>query len=1161
MLYAGPASNSLEFVRNDGQWKEPFLYKCISTAGDIYLEKNGFTFLLAATDNTNKIHGLKEGHLQAPQILRFHSYKVTFENAKTATVIGSKSQPHYYNYFIGNDKNRWKSGIHPNYNVDYKQIYQNIDLHISSENNQLKYDLILYPGADLNQVKLKYTGLEGMRTSGGKLLLQTAVGTVEEMKPYAYQVIDGKRVEVVCRYKIDKDVVSFQFPDGYDNTAMLVIDPVTVFASYTGSTADNWGFAATYDASGNFYAGGAASGAGYPTTTGAFDVTYNGGGTCGGNTGFPSDIAISKFNTGGTALIYSTYIGGITESDQPHSMIVDNSGNLIIAGRTCSSDFPTTTGAFRTSNSGASDIIVTSLNAAGTALNGSTYVGGSGDDGMNVSGSWGVFNNSLKHSYGDDARSEVIVDNNGEIYVAGCTQSSNFPTANAYQSTSQGAQDAVVMKFNSSLSTLLWGTYLGGSGNDAAYVLSFNKNQTSVYVSGGTASSGFPSTGGGWQNAYGGGIADGYILKFLNSGGYNLQRSTFLGGSSYDQSYGIQTDINGFVYAMGQTLNNGIGTFNAAYSNANSSQFIIKLDSNLSTRIYSTQFGSGNSASINISPTAFLVDTCENVYVSGWGGSLAGSGASTSGMATNLGSPAPSLVTSTSSGEDFYFMVIAKNASALLFGGFFGSPTIGDHVDGGTSRFDKNGVIYQAICGGCGGSSSVPTSTGAYRTTNGSGNCNLVAVKIALNLGPVRAGFTISPNKVLCLGDAISFNNTSSNATGYTWDFGDLTTSTATTPPAKIYASVGTYTIKLKATNPLSCNLADSITLTVKVDTNRIKAGFNAAIIDTCYPFGASFTNTSQQSKTPAGTVYTWNFGDGSTPFVGSTPGTHNFPGGGTYTITLYMTDPTACNTPDSFTRTLTFKNDIVKAAFETGLICVADSFRPNNKSTNATTYFWDFGDGKTSTLPNPAHKYDTTGTFKIRLITYNPNSCNKVDSTSLDAEIKPSPTAAFTYTPLVPVTNEINKFTNKSVEASLFNWNFGDGTGSQDINPEHFYKRTGTYNVCLIATNMVGCSDTICKKVSADVRPLADIPSAFSPNGDGKNDILYVRGAAVDKMNLRIYNRWGQLVFESNDLKDGWDGTYKGKPQEVEAYAFILNVTFVDETTLYKRGNVTLLR
>jgi gliding motility-associated-like protein len=273
------------------------------------------------------------------------------------------------------------------------------------------------------------------------------------------------------------------------------------------------------------------------------------------------------------------------------------------------------------------------------------------------------------------------------------------------------------------------------------------------------------------------------------------------------------------------------------------------------------------------------------------------------------------------------------------------------------------------------------------------------------------------------------------------------------------------------------------------------------------------------------------------------------------------MTDPTACNTPDSFTRTLTFKNDIVKAAFETGLICVADSFRPNNKSTNATTYFWDFGDGKTSTLPNPAHKYDTTGTFKIRLITYNPNSCNKVDSTSLDAEIKPSPTAAFTYTPLVPVTNEINKFTNKSVEASLFNWNFGDGTGSQDINPEHFYKRTGTYNVCLIATNMVGCSDTICKKVSADVRPLADIPSAFSPNGDGKNDILYVRGAAVDKMNLRIYNRWGQLVFESNDLKDGWDGTYKGKPQEVEAYAFILNVTFVDETTLYKRGNVTLLR
>ncbi len=1153
---AKSGNHTLEFVENKGQWSGPFLYKSITGGGNVYLEQKGITFQMEAADNSGKIHGVKENHLPAPQILRFHTYKVKFLNAQTAEVVGSKPQQHYYNYYLGNDKSKWKSGIHPYYNIDYKEIYKGIDLHIASENADMKYDFIVSPGADPQQIALQYEGTDGLSIESQNLIIKTSVGRLKELKPYAYQYIDGERVEVVCKYKLNGNVVSYNFPRGYDNNYQLIIDPTVIFSTYTGSTADNWGLSATYDNAGNFYAGGSSSGAGYPTTTGAYDVAFASGGNCGGEASFQCDATITKFNATGTGLIFSTYLGG-TNNDQPHSMIVDGNGNLVIAGRTCSPDFPTT---FRTF-SGGSEIFVASLNSAGTALVGSTYMGGSGDDGINISAVYATVNTSLKHSYCDDARSEVIVDNANNIYVAACSRSTDFPLANSTQGTLSGSQDAVVFKLNSSVSAILWSTYLGGTGDDAAYVLALNRSQTAVYVSGGTASNNFYATAGTYRSSYSGAI-DGFITRFQNSGAYNRQIGTFVGGSSYDQCYGVQLDNSNNVYVMGQSLNNGVPRVNSAGFNPNSSQFILKLDSTLSTTIYATQFGSGTSTVTNITPTAFLVDTCENVYVSGWGGAITGNGSSTTGMPAILGSPVPALITSTSpTGEDFYFFVLAKNATSQLFGGFFGSPSIGDHVDGGTSRFDKNGVIYQAICGGCGGSNSVPTTVGAHSRTNPSGNCNLVAFKMALNLGNVDANFTATPVKV-CVGDPVTFNNISTNATTFEWDLGDGSgTYIGTTPPPKIYTAPGNYTVRLIAGNLSACNLRDTFTVLIQVTNDRIDAIFNAAILDTCSPYRAAFTNSSLYSPTPAATVFTWDFGDGST-FTGVTPPNKSYGKAGTYTIRLIMTDPAACNTPDTATRTITFKDDSVKAKFEVpDLICYQDSFRVTNRSVNVLTYLWSFGDGKTSILASPAHKYDTIGKYKVRLIVTNPATCNKIDSQSTEISLKPSPTAAFTYTPLVPVTNEPHKFTNQSQGAISYSWTFGDGSGSAETHPEHTYKRTGDYTVCLVAMNKEGCTDTVCKTVTADVKPLADIPTAFSPNGDGNNEILYVRGYGIETVNLRIFNRWGEKVFETNQEEKGWDGTFKGKPQEMEAYGFVLNVTFVDGTTFYKKGNVTLLR
>lgn len=1155
-VMAKSGNSTLEFVANKGQWDAPFLYKSITGGGNVYLEQNGITYQVEANDNSAKIHGVKENHLPVPQTLYFHTYKVTFEGALKAEVTESKQQTHYYNYYLGNDKSRWKSGIHPSLNVDYKGIYKNTDLHVASEEGNLKYDFIVNAGGDAADIKLKFTGADGLSIEKGNLSIKTSVGTLQELKPYAYQYINDEKVEVPCKYKLNGNVVSYSFPQGYDNNYTLVIDPTVVFSTYTGSSADNWGFTATYDNAGNFYAGGASSGSGYPTTTGAYSTTFSLGGACGGENAFQPDVTITKFNSAGNAIIYSTYLGG-ANNEQPHSMVVDGSGNLIVVGRTCSSGFPTT---FRP-YSGGSEIFVTSFNASGTALNGSTFMGGSGDDGINISAVYSVVS-SLKHSYGDDARSEVLVDNAGNIYVAGCSRSSDFPQVNSTQATAGSAQDGVVFKLNSTVSSLIWSTYLGGTGDDAAYVLAFNKSQSAIYVSGGTASSNFYATGGTYRPSYSGSI-DGFIVKYQNSGVYPRLIGSFIGGSSYDQCYGIQTDNSNNVYVMGQSLNNGVPRVSSPGFNSNSSQFILKLDSTLATTIYATQFGSGTSTVTNITPTAFLVDTCENVYVSGWGGTVSGNGSSTTGMPTVLGSPAPALINGTSpTGEDFYFFVMSRNATSQLFGGFFGSPTIGDHVDGGTSRFDKNGVIYQAICGGCGGSSSVPTTTGAYRTTNGSGNCNLVALKIAMNLGSVDAQFSIAPPKI-CVGESITFSNTSTNATTYEWDFGDGSpVFTGATPGPKTYSTAGSFTIRLIVSNPDACNARDTAYATVTVSNAKIDAAFTATVIDTCFPFKASYINTSTYSPTPAGTVFTWDFGDGSPVFTGVTPGNRNYPASGTFTVRLIMTDPAACNTPDTATQTLTFKNDSVKADFAVpDLNCISDSFRVTNRSINAATYLWYFGDGKTSTLSSVSHKYDSTGTYKVTLVAYNPATCNRVDSVSKTITLYPSPVADFIYSPSVAETNVPYDFSNKSQNAITFSWNFGDGEGSKDINPSHTYKRSGNYTVCLVAFNKEGCSDTICKQLTADVKPLADIPTAFSPNGDGNNDVLYVRGYGVQTVNLRIFNRWGEKVFETNDMNVGWDGTFKGKPQETEAYGFVLNVTFTDGTTFYKKGNVTLLR
>jgi len=198
-------------------------------------------------------------------------------------------------------------------------------------------------------------------------------------------------------------------------------------------------------------------------------------------------------------------------------------------------------------------------------------------------------------------------------------------------------------------------------------------------------------------------------------------------------------------------------------------------------------------------------------------------------------------------------------------------------------------------------------------------------------------------------------------------------------------------------------------------------------------------------------------------------------------------------------------------------------------------------------------------------MVANDPNTCNKIDSTSQTIIVSASPTAAFTYTPQEPKENAEYTFTNLSNGAILYKWSFGDGdsviTNKKDTVIKHIFNATATFNVCLTAINQYGCDSTVCTPISAIISPLAKVPNAFSPNGDGVNDIVRVRGYGITKMDWRIYNRWGTLIFKASSLKESWDGKFKGQVQPQDVYVYVLNITYSDGTIQNSKGDITLLR
>ncbi|MFM7023936.1 MAG: T9SS type B sorting domain-containing protein [Flavobacteriales bacterium] len=1265
---------SARFIQNKGQWPKQVLFGARISSGMLFIENDGLHFNIYDPQMLTQIYENIHHHKPGTQELKAHSFKIEYKNTALPQAEGKGKYNDYINYFIGNDPSKWVSNAAVYSEVYLHNFYPGIDVRYYEKNGHLEYDFIVQPDAKVGQIQFEHKGIRALQ-NGNDIQLFAETGDVIFRAPVSYQ----GSTNIASGYsKNEKGFFGFNV-GAYNKNLPLTIDPVVLFASFSGSTSDNWGYTATYDESGKLYDAGIAFGVGYPVTVGAYNTTFSGN----------VDLSITKYSSNGGSLLYSTYMGG-NDIESPHSIVVSNKNELLIFGSTSSNNFPTSATAYdKTFNGGTgvvsdvvlnysigSDIFVAKLNAAGSALVGSTLIGGAKNDGLNDE-----YNISkLYYNYGDIFRGEIIVDSLGNAYIGTTTSSANFPIVTGYQNVfGGGSHDGIIMKFNNDLSSLLWSSYIGGNGDDAIYSIQFNSNND-LYLTGGSTSANFPTTAGVLHPAPQGGI-DGFIAH-ISGNGQTLKASTYIGTASYDQSYFVQLDKNDNVFIFGQSEGSYPVT-PGVYSNANSKQFIHKLNSSLSSTVFSTVIGSGSS-NIDLVPSAFLVNNCEDIYISAWGGIINlfqnNVQGSTSGMPLTTDA-----YQKTTDGSDFYLAVFSQNAGSLKYGTYFGGANSLEHVDGGTSRFDKKGNVYQAVCGGCGGKSDFPTTPGAWSNVNKADNCNLAVIKF--DISKLTAIISANIDTLACKNEPITFKNESSGGLTYEWDFGNGDKSTDYSP-TYIYSDTGLYKITLLAFDPGGCPPVDTTFMDLRVVP---QVDVNVFPNDSVCPGGSVTLTASGANNYQWKPATTLNQSTGITVVATPTANT-------TYTVN----SDSFCNKDSAQVTISLFSLDHDISPTDSLCPGVAHNVSVSPGSSFQWTPVKNFSNATSGSTQVVLNQSET-----IHISFKSPDGCDISDSIVLkvipvpsfdiqqdtviclgfSALLNPGTNGNYDYTwtpantlddaqvrtPLAtPGTTTLYKsvisnMCGKDSTTFLVNVSKAEGTISRDTtickddsipllakgaakylwspavsltnnsiaNPTAFPQQNTTYKV--IITNNDDCIDSLFAAVSLADKPFTGIngeyvleygenlqikadfedkvfwspatylsctdcaepfvalperdityqyvlsdekgcyfkdsikiyvirevyvPNAFTPNGDNVNDVFYFRSISVDDFEMMIFDRWGELLFTSNDINTGWDGTYKNRPVQMDTYVWKVRYRrFHTERFHEEIGKVSVIR
>ncbi|MEW5979977.1 MAG: SBBP repeat-containing protein [Acidobacteriota bacterium] len=524
------------------------------------------------------------------------------------------------NYFTGSHPSGWRTGVNQYQSVKSEAVYPGVDLITYSREGRLEYDFVVSPGADPAQIGLRFKGAESVEIDGeGRLVVRTTAGPVCQPKPWVYQEFESRvRREVAGRYMFRPNgVLGFEVGE-YDPGRPLVIDPSLLYSSYLGGSAEDDGLAVAVSPGGEIVVAGQTASLDFPTSnpvqaanSGSVDAfvvrldasgstllsaTYLGGGGfdqgatvaldgagniyVGGTTfssNFPtvnaiqsalggsSDAFLAELNSAGSALLYSTYLGG-SGTEEGRRVAVDSSANAVLVGFTNSSNFPTAN-ALQPSLAGGTDAFVSKIGSGGSPLLFSTYLGGTSND----------------------RADGVALDSSGSVYLTGKTLSVNFPTLNPFQAAIGGGEDAFITKLNAAGSGLLYSTYLGGSFADAGRGIAVDSSGN-AYVAGEASSADFPSVNP-LQSTLGGGF-DAFVSKLAATGNVLLY-STFLGGGDVDLGFDAAVDASGAAYVTGRTFSTNfplVSPVQAAFGGSRDA-FVAKIYPSGSALLFSSYLG------------------------------------------------------------------------------------------------------------------------------------------------------------------------------------------------------------------------------------------------------------------------------------------------------------------------------------------------------------------------------------------------------------------------------------------------------------------------------------------------------------------------------------------------------------------------------------------
>ena len=563
------ASLPMTFELNEGQTHADVRFLARGSGYGVYLTADDALLVLSPTPSP------RSPSTQSSLL------RIALVGAHPAAISGHDELPGKANYLIGEPAS-WRTGIRTYAKVHYRGVYPGIDVVYHGRQDRLEYDFVVAPGGDPRRIAVRFDGAQHIEIDPqGDLVLHTAAGPIRQPRPVVYQELAGLRREIGASYVLaTQQHVGFEVA-AYDHSEPLIIDPLVVsYATYLGGADNDYGNGIAVDAEGNVYTTGLAASVDFPTTPGALRPTFGGAG----------DAFVAKLDPSGT-LVYSTYLGG-TGHEHGEQVVVDAAGSVYVTGHTRSLDFPTTPGALQAGAGGLDDAFVAKLNATGTDLEYSSYLGGSAID-------FGL---------------GIAADGDGHAHVTGYTESVNFPVVAAMQPTSRGANDAFVAKLNTTGTAAVYSTYLGGAREDYGRGIALDAN-ANAYVAGSTDSFDFPTTPGVYRRTFAGGWDDPFVTKLNAAGG--LVFSTYLGGSRDDRASGIAVDASGRAYVVGTTLSLDFattpGAFQRTYGGGAYDGYVLKLNTTGATLLYATYLG-GSELDYG---QGIVLDDGGNAYVTG----------------------------------------------------------------------------------------------------------------------------------------------------------------------------------------------------------------------------------------------------------------------------------------------------------------------------------------------------------------------------------------------------------------------------------------------------------------------------------------------------------------------------------------------------------------